>query len=111
MAPETPAEPAGDRLVGGIGRLRDPDDDVKAAVEAVRAELEQKTGRKYKSLEVLSYKHQLVAGSNFFPKVKATTTDGVELIYHLRIYRDLSKKYELTDMQKDKKLEDQIAYF
>ena len=39
------------------------------AVDAVKSQLEEKTGNEYESLEVLKYREYLVAGSLFFIKV------------------------------------------
>lgn len=56
-------------MVGGLGAAREKDDEVAEVVEKVKAELEAKTNSKYKKLEILSYKTQLVAGLNYFVKV------------------------------------------
>lgn len=59
-----------ERLSGGLGDLREPDDEVKEAVAAVKEELETKTGKQYKSLDVIKHRVQVVAGLNFFAKVR-----------------------------------------
>lgn len=50
--------------------MKEANDEVNEAVSAVKAELEAKTGKQYKSLEVLNHKVQVVAGLNFFAKVR-----------------------------------------
>lgn len=56
-------------IAGGLGGTRQADDEVVRVVESVKPELEQKTGLKFDSIEPINYKHQVVAGMNFFVKV------------------------------------------
>lgn len=43
--------------------------EVDAAIEAVKAQLEQKTSEKYSSISVVSYREQVFAGKIYFIKV------------------------------------------
>lgn len=54
---------------GGLGAVSQKNDDVVAAVEAVKSTLEEKTKTKYDSIEVVNYRPQVVAGMNYFVKV------------------------------------------
>lgn len=54
---------------GGLGAERTKDPEVEEAVKNVKHILEEKTNTKYDSLQILSYKPQLVAGMNYFVKV------------------------------------------
>lgn len=54
---------------GGLGDIREPDDEVREAVDAIKPILEEKDNKKYESIDVLNYKRQTVAGVNFFVKV------------------------------------------
>lgn len=98
--------------VGAVGAdIKPKDETVAKIVEDIKPEFEQKTGKKYTELDVISYKTQTVAGTNYFVKAKAVDEDGKEQIVHLRIYRDLGKNLELTAYQLDKKHEDEIVHF
>lgn len=54
---------------GGLGAEKMSDPEVEEAVKNVKGILEEKTNTKYDSIEILSYKPQLVAGMNYFVKV------------------------------------------
>lgn len=96
---------------GGLGREMDKDDEVTDVVKQIKPLLEAKTNTKYEYLEVVSYKTQIVAGKNYFVKAKAKPENGAESIIHLRIYRDLSRKLELTAHETDKSLNDELKWF
>lgn len=71
--PESPAVTM-ERKVGGLGGAREKDDEVVAVVEKIKPDFEQKTAKQYKSLEVIHYKTQVVAGRNYFVKVRTDQT-------------------------------------
>lgn len=54
---------------GGLGAVREKDDRVVGVVEKIKPLFEEKTNKRYESLEVIHYKTQVVAGTNFFVKV------------------------------------------
>ena len=56
-------------MTGGLGAVRERDTEVDEVVDKVKPILEEKTGTKYDSIEVIHYKPQTVAGKNFFVKV------------------------------------------
>ena len=56
-------------VVGGLGRIHNGDETVSGIVADIKAEFERQSGLSIRSLEVLSYRHQVVAGSNYFVKV------------------------------------------
>lgn len=58
-----------DTMTGGLGAIRERDSDIEQIVEKMRPVLEEKSGKKFESLEPVNYKTQLVAGRNFFVKV------------------------------------------
>lgn len=57
--------------------------------------------------EPISYKTQVVAGTNFFVKIKT----AADRYIHARIYRHFSGSTSLSDVQTGKTLEDEITYF
>ncbi|KAF2073265.1 hypothetical protein CYY_005427 [Polysphondylium violaceum] len=94
-------------MPGGISRHPLPiTEEVKQAVEEVKPQVETKLSKTYCVFEPISYKKQVVAGVNYFVKVK--TNDGY---VHLRIFRDLKDHPTLKSIQQGKTLEDDITYF
>lgn len=57
--------------------------------------------------EPISYKTQVVAGTNYFVKIKT----AADRYIHARIYRHFSGSTSLSDVQTGKTLEDEITYF
>lgn len=109
-----------ERLVGGVGDEKEVDDDVKGVVASLSDSIktaaftsltqsgENADATKFKnsSIDVLSYKTQVVAGLNYFVKVRI---DGK--IFHLRIYKHFSGSLELSKVAGPKPESDPIAYF
>lgn len=56
---------------GGLGEARQPDDRVKEVVGKIKPHLEEATGLKFDSIDVVHYKSQVVAGTNYFVQVSA----------------------------------------
>lgn len=54
---------------GGLGAIKERDNTVVDVVNEIKPLLEERTGKKYSSLEVIHYKTQVVAGTNYFVKV------------------------------------------
>jgi len=57
-------------------------------------------------IEVLSYKTQVVAGTNYFVKARIAT-----FIFHVRIYQHFSGTTELTKLIGPKQESEKLAYF
>uniref|UniRef100_A0A8C5P6R5 Cystatin domain-containing protein n=1 Tax=Leptobrachium leishanense TaxID=445787 RepID=A0A8C5P6R5_9ANUR len=78
----------------------------------VKAEVEGKCGKNFSKYIADSFKSQLVAGTNYFVKVRAIDTgDG---FIHVRIYVALPHTKQppsVHSVQQDKTQEDEIAYF
>ncbi|KAG9464379.1 hypothetical protein GDO78_020034 [Eleutherodactylus coqui] len=77
---------------------------------AVKAEVEEKHGKKYTKFEATEYKTQMVAGTNYFVKI---CVDGGEYI-HIRMYKTLphaGEKLSLTSTTPGKTKEEEIVYF
>ncbi|XP_023559337.1 cystatin-B-like [Octodon degus] len=77
--------------------------------EVVRAQLEEKENQKYSVFKAMSFKCQLVAGTNYFIKVDT----GGENFLHLRVFKSLpheNKPLVLAAYQ-TKSRHDELAYF
>lgn len=68
---------------GGLGAPRAKDEEVEEAVKNVKPVLEEKTNTKYDSIEIISYKSQLVAGKNYFVKVSDTSIQKFNYNFYL----------------------------
>ena len=66
-----------------------------------------KLGRDSLDGQVLCYKTQLVAGTNYFLKVKVGDNECV----HARVYKDLQQNVSLHSVQGNKSEDDEIEYF
>ncbi|CAF0906884.1 unnamed protein product [Brachionus calyciflorus] len=97
------------RVLGGTSEVKSPDESVQAVVDKVSHHIKQHTGKDHPHFKVVSYKTQVVAGTNYFVKVDA----GDEHL-HLRIYEKLpcyGGDIELHGVQASKSKEDPINYF
>lgn len=100
-----------DGITGGLGAVREVDDEVNEVMAKVKPMFEEASGKKFETLEVIHYKTQVVAGRNYFVKAKAKETDGREQIVHLRIWQKLNGELELTAHQLDRQADEELQYF
>ena len=56
-------------MVGGLHDEREPDEEIRNVVRNIHHDFEKLSKRDYKSLDVVSYRKQIVAGANYFVKV------------------------------------------
>ena len=56
-------------MVGAFGEVKAPDAEVAAVLQSVRPALEEQLKKQFTTLEVVHYKSQVVAGTNFLIKV------------------------------------------
>lgn len=62
-------EMPGEMMAGGLGAVRENDDQVTEVVHQIKPILERESGKKFEYLQVIHYKPQVVAGTNYFVKV------------------------------------------
>ena len=72
-------------MLGGPSAAKPADDTIRQIVNEIRPKVEETLNATYTIYEPVSYKTQVVAGTNFFVKVKV---DGDSYI-HLKIFRPL----------------------
>ncbi|XP_073526971.1 cystatin-B-like [Phyllobates terribilis] len=97
-------------LCGGLGSVKPATEEVQGLCDQVKAEVEEKHGKKYPTFVAVEYKTQLVAGTNFFVKVLT----GDEEYIHLRLYKTLphaGEKLSLSATQVGKTKADDIVHF
>lgn len=95
-------------LLGGLSAEKNAVDAVQSLVEQVNSNEKLKD---YGKLKAISYKTQVVSGTNFFVKVKPEASDNY---LHLRIFKPLPNENStssLTAFQTNKSKEDEIEYF
>eukprot|EP01133_Synstelium_polycarpum_P012261 gene12261-14371_t len=91
---------------GGLHDATPADAECSTAVNAIKSELESKTGKTYELFEPISYAKQTVAGVNYFVKVKVPSG-----FIHVRIFKDLQQNYSFHSLQEGKSLESAIEHF
>merc|ERR1712129_14070 len=101
----------GEEMVcGGASAAKEPDDEVKTVVSQVWSNVSAACNEKelpdFDQVQVLSFKTQVVAGTNFFVQVKIG--EGETDYLFLRIYRGFDGQCELAGVQADKTADDQI---
>ncbi|KAK5583597.1 hypothetical protein RB653_005195 [Dictyostelium firmibasis] len=92
--------------LGGLKQeVHTVDQEIRDVVAKVADDLKSKLNTT--EVQPVSYKTQLVSGTNFFVKVK--TSNGFA---HARIYRDLQQNFSVHSVKSDDVTEEsEIAYF
>ena len=67
-------------MLGGFGDAKPADDEVKKVVSETKADVEKKLGATFNVFEPVCYKTQVVAGTNFFVKVKVMQLEPKQYI-------------------------------
>ncbi|TPP61430.1 Cystatin A (Stefin A) (Predicted) [Fasciola gigantica] len=98
-------------MCGGCTQTRAPSAEEKTELETVlREQLESHIGHKPQIIEVVEICTQVVAGINYFAKVKI----GNDNYIHARIFQDLpcnGGKKKVHSVLKDKSATDSLKYF
>ncbi|EER19631.1 Cystatin B, putative [Perkinsus marinus ATCC 50983] len=99
-------------ICGGLSEARPVSDSVRRLCEQLRPAMEQsnKANTAFSEFEPISYKSQVVAGTNYFVKIKV----GPEAFAHVRIFQPLpcnGSNPELSSVKWDVGQGDDIAYF
>ncbi|XP_055013558.1 uncharacterized protein LOC129410139 [Boleophthalmus pectinirostris] len=72
--------PPQELIVGGIGESQPADPEVQAICDSVKRDVEEKRGEKYETFEAISYRTQVVAGTNYTVKVHIGENKHLELV-------------------------------
>ncbi len=75
-------------MCGGFGEPEPADDEIKELVKSIKPKVEAKANATYNLFEAVSYTSQVVAGTNFFVKVKV----GDDQYIHVKFFRPLPHK-------------------
>lgn len=101
-------------LAGGLGGLGDEkpvNEDVQKIVKGVHKMVEQMAGEEYKSIEPLTYRAQVVAGTNYFIKALATAKNDTKSHIHLRVTEPLKGDLMLIAIKKNQDKQGALEYF
>lgn len=80
------------------------------APSRVKAQLEERENKKYTTFKAVTFRSQVVAGTNYFIKVQVDDDEFV----HLRVFQSLpheNKPLALSSYQTNKAKHDELAYF
>ncbi|KAL5011056.1 hypothetical protein ScPMuIL_013361 [Solemya velum] len=96
-------------MCGGVKAAQAATDEVKALCEQLKADMVSQAGSEFEEFAAISYSSQVVAGTNFFIKIKTGASDYI----HARVHRPLPGQGEasLHSIQAGKTLEEPIAHF
>ncbi|XP_075707135.1 cystatin-B-like [Rhinoderma darwinii] len=97
-------------ICGGLGSAKPATEEVQGLCDQVKAEVEEKHGKKYPTYVATEYKTQPVSGTNYFVKVHV----GDDEYIHLRLYKTLphaGAQLSLSCTQAGKTKEEEIVHF
>lgn len=95
---------------GAAGQEMKATEEVQKIVDEVKSQAEAKAGTTFNEFKAISYRAQVVAGQNYFVKVKV----GDSSYIHLRIYQTLphdGSRLELTAIKTGLSEGDSLDYF
>ncbi|XP_028414507.1 cystatin-B-like [Dendronephthya gigantea] len=95
---------------GGLSAVQKATEETQKLIDSVRSEAEAQAGSKFDKYEAISFRPQVVAGTNYF--VKVDIGDGKYV--HLRVFQPLpntGQGPELSGIELNKSLYDEIDYF
>ncbi|KAJ7320054.1 hypothetical protein JRQ81_019565 [Phrynocephalus forsythii] len=98
--------------VGGLTPEREATAEIQAVTDQVKGQLESRANESYAVFRAIRYRSQVVAGTNYFIKVK--TGDGESSYAHLRVFKALpveGGQCQLSSYQLHKTRGDPITYF
>ncbi|KAJ1112554.1 hypothetical protein NDU88_000816 [Pleurodeles waltl] len=97
-------------LCGGTGAVKPATPEVQELCDQLKADAEKHSGENYDEFVAVEYKTQVVAGTNYFIKVRV----GSESYIHLRVHQPLphtKQPPQLSACQTSKAKHDEISYF
>ncbi|KAK0142632.1 Cystatin-B [Merluccius polli] len=99
-----------DNIIGGLSDPMMADDGTRNICKTVKQDVQLKTARNYVNFDAITYRSQLVAGTNYFIKVNVGGSDYI----HITVFSQLPCNgggYNLCSVQEGKTLDDKIEPF
>ncbi|XP_004712358.1 cystatin-A [Echinops telfairi] len=97
-------------LPGGLSEAKPATPEVQEMVNEVKSQLEEQTNETYEEFEAVEYKTQVVAGVNYYVKIRI----GNEKYIHIKMFKSLPGEHQyltLTGYQTGKSKDDEIVGF
>ncbi|XP_021061352.1 cystatin-B [Mus pahari] len=97
-------------MCGGPSATMPATAETQEIADKVKSQLEEKENQKFDAFKAVSFKRQVVAGTNFFIKVDV----GDDKYVHLRVFQPLpheNKPLTLSSYQTNKEKHDELSYF
>ncbi|KAF6040979.1 CSTB [Bugula neritina] len=98
------------QLVGGPSGVKEADAEIQDILDKTRTGFEDKAGVKFDEFTAISYRSQVVAGTNYFIKVKV----GTDKYVHVKVFKSLPHAggtLKVENIQLNKSLDDDISNF
>ncbi|XP_060709452.1 cystatin-B-like [Hemiscyllium ocellatum] len=99
------------QVPGGVSDVAAVTTEIQAIVQCLKCSVVEKLKRPLHVYQAISYRSQVVAGTNYF--IKVVVGDANEYI-HMRVFEPLpssDEKLSLSDIQTNKKLFDELEAF
>ncbi|KAK1343948.1 hypothetical protein QTO34_014505 [Cnephaeus nilssonii] len=97
-------------MPGGLTKAKPATPEVQEIADEVKPQLEEQTNETYEEFEAVEYKTQVVAGINYYIKVRV----GDDSYIHIKIFKPLPQQQQslkLTGYQTDKSKDDELTGF
>ncbi|XP_006091012.1 cystatin-A [Myotis myotis] len=97
-------------MPGGLTEAKPATPEVQEIADEVKPQLEAQTNETYEEFEAIEYKTQVVAGINYYIKVRV----GHDSYIHIKIFKPLPQQQQslkLTGYQTDKSKDDELKGF
>ncbi|XP_012635955.1 cystatin-A [Microcebus murinus] len=103
-------KPSAKMIPGGLSDAKPATAEIQEIADKVKPQLEEKTNETYEEFEAVEYKTQVVAGINYYIKVRVCEN----CYMHLKVFKSLpgqGQGLELSGYQTDKTKEDELTGF
>ncbi|XP_004606734.1 cystatin-A [Sorex araneus] len=97
-------------IPGGLTEAKPATPEIQEIAEKVKSQLEEKTNETYEEFEAVEYKTQVVAGVNYYIKIRVSE----DVYIHIKVFKSLPQENQtlkLIGYQTDKSKDDEITGF
>ncbi|XP_006162422.1 cystatin-A [Tupaia chinensis] len=97
-------------MPGGLSEVKPATPEIQEMINKVKSQIEEETNEKFEEFEAEEYKTQVVAGINYFVKIKV----GGSRYIHAKIFKGLPGQNEelvLCGVQTNKAKDDELTGF
>ncbi|XP_024625077.1 cystatin-A [Neophocaena asiaeorientalis asiaeorientalis] len=97
-------------ICGGLTEAKAATPEIQEIANTVKPQLEEKTNETYEEFEAVEYKTQVVAGINYYIKIRV----GNDRYMHIKVFKSLPQQNQtlaLTGYQADKSKDDELTGF